>query len=409
MSVIVKGGCSKPEEEKTVTAGTSVIEVLPSSGKTMKKVNVNPTPTEEKTITAGTSATTVTPTSGKYIKKVTVNPTPSQRKTVTPSTSQQTVSPDSGKLLSQVIVKAMENVTPEVTAQTPIITQIAENLGVTITTPSGTNKQILHGNNENLQLIASKTSFKIVTWADGTDEEIAAMVEAADAGTINLADYWAVGDIRTVQLSAMSATGVGESHAAQEVDLVLMHAGGYELNEAVASGRTKCSFVVGLKDSLAEAGYMNSSDTNSGSWNGSARRTWCNNVFRNAIPSTLRAIFKQFKTVTAQTYNGSANQESVDYFALPAAKEVFGGSASSAGNDTGYSNLTEFNALFQFDYYKTTSNRVKKLGKTGKADYWWERSPYCYNSTNFCIVYRDGTAQGGAALYRGGLAPFGCI
>ena len=114
MSVIVKGGGGKPEEEKTVTAGTSTKVVTPSDGKT--------------------------------IKKVTVNPTPSQSKTVTPSTSQQTVSPDSGKLLSKVIVKAMEDVTPEVNAQTPVITQIAENLGVTITTPSGTNKQILQGN-----------------------------------------------------------------------------------------------------------------------------------------------------------------------------------------------------------------------------------------------------------------------
>lgn len=75
MSVIVKGGGGKPEEEKTVTAGTS--------------------------------AKVVTPSDGKTIKKVTVNPTPSQSKTVTPSTSQQTVSPDSGKLLSQVIVNAM--------------------------------------------------------------------------------------------------------------------------------------------------------------------------------------------------------------------------------------------------------------------------------------------------------------
>ena len=366
-------------------------------------------PEEEKTVTAGTSTKVVTPSEGKTIKKVTINPTPSQSKTVTPSTLQQTVSPDSGKLLSKVIVKAMEDVTPEVTAQTPVITQIAKNLGVTITTPSGTNKQILQGNNANLQLIASETSVKIVTWASGTDEEIAAMVEAADAGTINLADYWAVGDTRTVQLSAMSATGVGESHAAQQVDLVLMHAGGYTLNTAVASGRTKCSFVVGLKDSLAEAGYMNSSNTNSGSWNGSARRTWCNNVFRNAIPSTLRAIFKQFKTVTAQTYNGSTNQESVDYFALPAAKEVFGGSATSAGSATSLSNLTEFNALFQFDYYKTTSNRVKKLGKTGTADLWWERSPYYNYSSYFCRVGFDGTANFNYASYILGLAPFGCI
>ena len=250
---------------------------------------------------------------------------------------------------------------------------------------------------------------KIVSWANGTDAEIAAMVAAADAGDINLADYWKVGDTRTVHLSAMSATGVGESHAEQDVELVLMHAGGYDLNAAVASGRTKCSFVVGLKDSLAEAGYMNSSETNSGSWNGSARRTWCNNVFRNAIPSTLRAIFKQFKTVTAQTYNGSTNQTSVDYFALPAAKEVFGGSASSAGKGTSYSNLTEFNALFQFDYYKTSSNRVKKLGKTGSANLWWERSPYYNFSYSFCYVYDDGTANYDIANSHIGLAPFGCI
>ena len=252
-------------------------------------------------------------------------------------------------------------------------------------------------------------SVKTVTWAGGTDEEIVAMVEAADQGLINLSDYWAVGDTRTVQLSAMSATGVGESHSAQEVDLVLMHAGGYELNEAVASGRTTCSFIVGQKDSLATAGYMNSSNTNSGSWNGSARRTWCNSVYKNALPSTLLPIFKQFKTITAQTYNGSTNQESVDYFALPAAKEVFGGSATSAGSATSHSNLTEFNALFQFDYYKTASNRVKKLGKTGSAYLWWERSPLYSYSTLFCFVGSDGAANSGSARSGRGVTPIGCI
>ena len=118
MGLTVYGGGGKPEEEKTVTAGTSVIEVNPSSGKVMKKVTVNPTPTESKS--------------------------------VTPTTSELTVTPSEGKHLSQVVVGAIEDVTPEVTAQTPVITQIAENLGVTITTPSGTNKQILQGNNANL-------------------------------------------------------------------------------------------------------------------------------------------------------------------------------------------------------------------------------------------------------------------
>ena len=304
--------------------------------------------------------------------------------------------PDSGEQ-SGYYYETVEDVTPEVTAQTPLITQIAENLGVTITTPSGTNKQILQGNNANLQLIAGyEPPFKIVTWAGGTDEEIVKMVRLADQGLINLSNYWAVGDTRTVQLSAMPATGVGESHSAQEVELVLMHQGGYEL----ADGST-CNFVVGQKDSLAERGYMNSGNTNSGSWDGSARRVWCNNEYKNAIPESLSPIFKKFKTITAETYNGTTLKTSLDYFALPAEKEIFDSRTNS--------NEIEFNALFQFDYYKTTSNRVKKPGKTGSAGYWWERSPYYNDLNRFCSVNGAGIAKGDYAASPDGLSPFGCI
>ena len=244
-----------------------------------------------------------------------------------------------------------------------------------------------------------------VTWAGGTDEEIVKMVKLADAGLINLSDYWAVGDTRTVHLSAMSATGVGESHAEQDVELVLMHAGGYEL----ADGST-CNFVIGQKDLLAEKGYMNATDTNSGSWEESARRTWCNSVYKNAIPNTLQPIFKQFKTITAETYNGTTLKTSLDYFALPAAKEIFGGdTASSAGSATSYSNLTEFNALFQFDWYKTADNRIKKLGISGSARDWWERSPFYNGSGNFCSVRSGGNAINDNANFKNGLALFGCI
>lgn len=326
MAIIVKGGGGKPEEEKTVTAGTSTKVVTPLEGKTIKKVTVNPTPSQEKTIKDPSETTVIIPDEGKLLSKVTIN----------------------------------------------------------IFNPA------------------------LVTWAGGTDEEIVKMVQLADQGIINLSDYWAVGDTRTVQLSAMSATGVGESHAAQKVDLVLMHAGGYDLNEAVASGRTKCSFIVGQKDSLATSGYMNLTSTDSDSWNGSARRAWCNSVYKNALPSTLLPIFKQFKTITAQTHKGSTNQISVDYFALPAAKEIFGGSATSTGEVIGWSNPTEFNALFQFDWYKTTSNRIKKLGKTGSTIEWFERSPSYNFNADFCSV-RKGEANSIGSYYNRGIAPFGCI
>lgn len=249
------------------------------------------------------------------------------------------------------------------------------------------------------------SSLNIVTWAEGTDAEIVAMVNAADAGMINLADYWSVGDERQVTLSAMNATGVGESHVEQTVTFVLMHQGLYEL----VDGKT-CNFIVGQKNGLAETGYIYPSTNYEGSWDECARRTWCNNVYYNAIPGTLRGIFKQFKTVTIERYDGNTNKISEDWFALPAVKEVFGGTATSSGSDTKFSNLTEFNALTQFDYYKTSANRIKKNGDSGSAADWWERSPR-YNVNSYFLNVDSGGSESFTKFVSANLllAPFGCI
>lgn len=135
----------KPEEEKTVTAGTAAVVVNPTSGKTMKKVTVNPTPSQTKTVTAGTGNVNVSPDSGKLLSKVTVAPTPTQSKSVTPSTSQQTVTPDTGKLLSSVVVGAVEDVTPEVTAQTGLIESIKTQIVGKATGANATADKILEG------------------------------------------------------------------------------------------------------------------------------------------------------------------------------------------------------------------------------------------------------------------------
>ena len=93
---------------------------------------------------------------------------------------------------------------------------------------------------------------KIVTWADGTDEEIVAMVKAADEGLIDLKDYWNVGDVRKVMLSETESYEWYTSHSRQEAEFVLMNAGGKTLLTPTESGRTTCSFIVGLKDCLKE-------------------------------------------------------------------------------------------------------------------------------------------------------------
>ena len=238
-----------------------------------------------------------------------------------------------------------------------------------------------------------ESALEIVSWASGTDEQIAAMVAAADAGQIDLSDYWSEGDTRTVSLSSMSATGVGESHAAQSVQFVLSDPGHFTLS----SGQP-CNFVVNMKDCLKEVGYMNFSNTNSGGWNGCARRTWCNNVFRDAIPSGLRPAFKQFKTKAA-TGVGEASTTSTDWFALPSEMEVFG--------SVTYANSSAESGNTQLNYYKTSSNRVKKVN--GSADWWWERSPNSGGSAYFCVVSGGGSADNYSASVGNGLSPFGCI
>lgn len=240
-----------------------------------------------------------------------------------------------------------------------------------------------------------ESALEIVSWASGTDEQIAAMVAAADAGQIDLSDYWSAGDTRTVHLSAMSGSvsNANESHAAQDVQMVLTDPGHYTL----ANGK-KCNFVVLQKDCLKEYGVMNSQGTNSGGWNNCPRRTWCNSVYRNAIPSTLRGIFKQFTTYAANG-TGSSSVASSDYFALFSEKEVFG--------STTYANSSAESKNSQLTWFKTSSNRIKRVN--GSAYYWWERSPYSGNSYLFCRVTYSGSADWYIAYNSYGLAPFGCI
>lgn len=70
-------------------------------------------PEEEIVVTAGTETKDVLPASGKVIKRVTVKPTPSQIKSVTPAAAPQEVVPDSGKLLSKVTVAGDADLAPE--------------------------------------------------------------------------------------------------------------------------------------------------------------------------------------------------------------------------------------------------------------------------------------------------------
>ena len=236
---------------------------------------------------------------------------------------------------------------------------------------------------------------KIVSWSSGSDSEIVDMVTAADKGIITLSDYWNVGDERTVHLSAMSATGVGESHVEQDVTFVLLNSGGKTLTTATESGRTECSFIAGMKDCLKETGYMNSTRTNVGGWTSCARRTWCNNVFKGAIPQTLLPIFKQFQNTTSVGGASSTLTTDNDYFAFVAEIEVYGTIPYAASGE---------GTLFK--YYETSANRLKKVNDSNYT--WWNRSPHKSYSDRFCVE-GVGSANASFSETSMGIAPFGVI
>lgn len=248
-------------------------------------------------------------------------------------------------------------------------------------------------------------------WSTGTDAEITEALQKHYAGEIDLTEYWSVGDERTIHLSAMDGNwnggSSGESHVDQDATFVIMNVGGKTLANSI-NGHTECAFIVGMKDMLTtgstyEEGYMNPRGTNAGGWNECARRTWCNNVFYNAIPASIRHIFKQHinKTSNGRT-NHSQIISSVDYFAFTSEKEIF--------NTTTYANATAEADNTQWEYYKTAANRIKYRAPNGNPYYWWERSPNTDNDYRFCVVLTNGSPDfGNSASVPHGISPFGCI
>ena len=266
---------------------------------------------------------------------------------------------------------------------------------------------------ENITVEFCFSGIKIVTWADGTYDEISAMLDAHYAGTIDVSDYWSVGDVRSIPLAEMAATGVGESQSAQNAEVVIIGLGHDDLVSPV-NGNSKSAVSLQLKNSLATVGYIYSA-YNSPSyslWDGSPRQIWCNSVFKNALPAELVSLIK---TVTKKTWRyAHSNYETYrtqqtteeDCF-LVSEFEVFGTQGLST---TDYGAVGEDGT--QYEYYKTSSNRIKYLGVSGTSvNAWWLRSSRVNSDGNshFRYVNTTGSVYNSNANGTYGVAPGFCI
>ena len=241
------------------------------------------------------------------------------------------------------------------------------------------------------------------------------MVQAHYNNEINIADYWAVGDTRSVSLSAMSATGVGESHREQDVQFVIGDFNHDDLTTPI-NGHSKAAITLLQKDCLmdasnasnpvngehnTESGYMNSTDTNVGGWKSCARRTWCNNVYFNAFPSAWQSMVKTVNKKVSVGNKSSTIETVQDKIFLAAEIEIFGSTTFSfAGEGT------------QYQYYKNaTANRYKmpKWNSSLVSIGYWERSPRSISARDFCLADYNGIEGYNIANLVIGVAPCFCI
>lgn len=258
---------------------------------------------------------------------------------------------------------------------------------------------------------------KIVTFADGTDEEIAAMIKAHYNNKINISDYWAVGDTRSVSLSAMAASTVPETHRAQVVKFVIAD---FE-HDTLTSGigpRSKAAITLLQKDCLMDAdnaanpinganntenGYMRGWATNEGGWDACARRGWCNSTYFNALPAIWQSMVKEVVKYTGKGGALSGTQTTLDKIFLPSEIEIFGdrnGSVKGEGE--------------QYKYYKNAAVNKYKMPKWDDSKYthssrYLERSPHGLNKTEFCEVFSDGGMISQGANVSVGIAPMLCV
>lgn len=191
--------------------------------------------------------------------------------------------------------------------------------------------------------------------------------------------FFKVGDSKTVNIGGTN----------YEVQII-----GFNHDDKVSGGKAAYSFQ--LVDCLNQIQQMNTSNTNTGGWNGSAMRGRMS-TYKSQLPAALRNVIKTVKKKSG-TGGGSSSgtQQTNDDLFLLSEIEIFGTTTYSvAGEGT------------QYEWYKAGNSRIKKVN--GSANYWWERSPYSGGTNSFCGVNSSGSASNNDANISFGVSFGFCV
>lgn len=228
---------------------------------------------------------------------------------------------------------------------------------------------------------------EIVSFEWGTDAQIAAMLDAARNGTIDLQRdaHWHVGNMRKIHIDAF--TGGGDTaHDAQDIDMVISSFEDYN--------GCGCILQFDFLEGLAAGQRMHSS--NASNYGESEMKTVTLPALVEALPGWLKDRLLPFDVFVGSS--SGATTVTGNKLALRAEIEVTG---STAFSYTGEGSRCEL--------YKLADWWRKAAGYAGSNGNWWLRSPWNSSGGQYCVLNRDGGNNASLSSTKQLLAPFGCI
>lgn len=162
-----------------------------------------------------------------------------------------------------------------------------------------------------------------------------------------------------------------------------------------------CDSNYGSSDSSADF-RMNTSNSNSGGWNGSYMRKTICPAFLAAMPTAWQNVIAACTKYSDNTGGGSNTAS----YVTTTSDKIWLLSEFEVQGTRSYANSAEQNYQKQYDYYKNGNSKGKYThNATTSACYWWLRSVQAASGTSFCRVGTYGGAHVGGACYSLGFAP----
>lgn len=279
----------------------------------------------------------------------------------------------------------------------------------------------------NLYLCGSADTSKIVSFSNGTDQEIFDMIQGVYAGLYTLDDIkavWSVGDTRKIKIDAIPSYDGSEAHREQYITVAIAGFGidplenpvDWSHNAVVTLVQVDC--LMDRKSELkldigynnAENGVINTNSNVKTGWSGCERRNWCNTLYFNSLPAIWQQNIKSVvKSTVVEGYNDASHTETtIDKIFLPSATEVnCTNTYRTEGEGVAYPIFV--NVIYQ----GKTKLPIWNTNYVGSN--WWLRTPNPTSLTSYysyhCYVTGDDPTQVGIdqTSARYGIAPMFCI